>query len=608
MGSRRSARRGSFGGGAAAAVVAALTLLGAPARAQEADSPGELGVGFTGELRIDFTYATEDLGGLVLPTFVQPPAPSSPVLGPDGTLEAGAEADAASSKLHLRFSRVGLFARPVRLSGLEVRGEAVVDFVDSDVLSVGPLRPREVYADLLFPAGLQLRVALSAPDLVSPLVPVVQPGSQLRGAGNVGGYRPQVRGLWEYTGDVGVRLGASVAPPDFFSRQDVDRDGILDGYTAGQPLLEGLAELRMMTEPYLLLGVSAHRSVERFEVAGEPGTSPQARDADAWSIHGHAQVQLGSSGTLRGEVFRGQNMRDLGGLGPGLAPGTLEPVVSIGGFGEVGVALGEVVSLVGGLGVDDPHDAGLTPGEVRGNRVVYGQVLLRPDEGLELGVEYTWWTTERSTGDLSAHLVNSYLRWSKELPSVLDLPRYAFLELPRAVFADGGGGRTRAPTFFPQDDANAMLCFPCLGGTIPLSDAPESAYAVYDGLPFLVRYNMVEGQFAMGLLATDRRDDDGFAYTARAGLRLLRWPIGDPDVLSLIDLSGGLGVVGGVLLEPAGGDDGFVRVGAYAANTSVVARALVVRVGWEQGLVAAPDWFGPPSLTVNVGVDLVALE
>jgi hypothetical protein len=63
---------------------------------------------------------------------------------------------------------------------------------------------------------------------------------------------------------------------------------------------------------------------------------------------------------VRGEAYRGQALRGLGGggIGQALGPGNL-PIGDVGGWAQLNVTLNPTWSVGAGCGVDDPHDADL---------------------------------------------------------------------------------------------------------------------------------------------------------------------------------------------------------------------------------------------------------
>jgi hypothetical protein len=291
----------------------------------------------------------------------------------------------------IRQSRLGLIVSGARALGGEFTGDVDVDFYGGQVPSGGgrtfPLLRLRTARGIVRWSRAQLMVGQESP-LISDVDPVTvaaigSPG--FAAAGNLWLWLPQVRVGYEHPG--ALRFGAQgavLAPTsgDPAAAFDTDND---------------LAERSM--RPYLQARAFSAWGDER---RGEIGCGvhqgwlvPAAERESAFAVACDLVAPLASGLELRGEWFRGQALRGLGGggIGQNFSPAN-EPLRTAGGWAQLNWNPSAALGLGAGCGGDHPDAAAAR----RRNDVCMGYAMLRPAGPFFVGLEYRWMRTEFVTG------------------------------------------------------------------------------------------------------------------------------------------------------------------------------------------------------------------
>lgn len=298
----------------------------------------------------------------------------------------------------IRQSRLGLVLTGARALGGDFTGDVDVDFYGGQVPSGGGrtfplLRLRTARGIVRWPRA-QLMVGQESP-LISDVDPVTvgaigSPG--FAAAGNLWLWLPQLRVGYEHPGTIRFGAqGAVLAPTsgDPAAAFDTDND---------------LAERSM--RPYLQARVfSAWGEEDRGEIGCGvhqgwlvPATERESTSAVACDL----VAPLASWLEIRGEWFRGEALRGLGGggIGQNFLPSG-ETLRTSGGWVQLNLRPARVLGMGVGCGVDHP-----VPGSVRHrNDVCASYAMFRPEGPFFIGAEYRWMHTEYSTG----RYVNDYV-------------------------------------------------------------------------------------------------------------------------------------------------------------------------------------------------------
>ncbi|MBM3908341.1 MAG: hypothetical protein FJ363_09755 [Gemmatimonadetes bacterium] len=219
-------------------------------------------------------------------------------------------------------------------------------------------------------------------------------------AGNLWLWLPQARLTLESAGKLRVGASGAVLAP-------------MSGDAAG--LFDTDVDLAERTKRPFVEG-RAHIAWGRDEMAGSIGASAHGgwlarpnstNQREAFAFAADALIPITSHLELRGEWYRGDGMRALGGGAIGQLLGTDgEPVHSMGYWGQLNVNLTPRVTLGAGYGNDDPDDDFVgARGRLR-NVVSEVHLHLRPAGPLVLGFEYRQMRTTYASGPLSNDHLN----------------------------------------------------------------------------------------------------------------------------------------------------------------------------------------------------------
>ncbi len=203
-------------------------------------------------------------------------------------------------------------------------------------------------------------------DLASPLRPAADAATFLWDAGNLGGWRTQLRATYTRQTRRGT-IHAAVA-----AGQAGDPVG-----TPSTTTLRPTAQARL--------------ELERERVtAGIWGHAGTLTDRDAYAGGGYVRVNASDRLHLRGEAYYGVNLTDLRG-GSSNAIGDTD-LHDRGGWAELAVDLHALDTLTVGASADDPRDGDLGSGRSL-QYTAYVIDQLRPWDHITVGAELMQWTT-----------------------------------------------------------------------------------------------------------------------------------------------------------------------------------------------------------------------
>ena len=308
------------------------------------------------------------------------PAPGTPMRG------AG---------IAIRQTRLGLVLTGARALGGEFTGDVDMDFYGGQVPSGGgrtfPLLRLRTARGIVRWTRAQLMVGQESP-LISDVDPVsvAAIGSPaFAAAGNLWLWLPQVRVGYEHPGTFRFGAqGAVLAPTsgDPAAAFDTDND---------------LAERSM--RPYLQARVFTAWAQTEIGCGVHQGWMVPATERESTSAFAcDLLAPLASWLDIRGEWFRGEALRGLGGggIGQNFSPANAS-LHTTGGWAQVNVRPSPWLGIGAGCGGDHPDPAAAR----RRNDVCAGYALLRPEGPFFVGVEYRWMRTELATG----RYVNDYV-------------------------------------------------------------------------------------------------------------------------------------------------------------------------------------------------------
>lgn len=290
-----------------------------------------------------------------------------------------------------RLSRVGLSIDRWELKDDRVFGEGKVEIDFGGGSGASAIRLRHAYASITRTRGSTSLELLAGQtwDLTSPLFPSAQDDTQLRGAGNLGDRRPQLR--LSASGRVLRAAVAAAAPAPVIAGDAMGGGGAADpeAMTSARPmvqwLLEAQARLTRAGDP-ARIGLSGHAA--RTELAD--GTSRPST-----SIAAHFYMPLNRQVVVLGEGYLGQNLAALGGgIGHGVSPTTGDPVHAFGGWLELALLPTERHMLSLGTSLDVARDEDLERGDRERNGTIYTVLRYRPRPALQLGLEHLYWRTD----------------------------------------------------------------------------------------------------------------------------------------------------------------------------------------------------------------------
>lgn len=238
--------------------------------------------------------------------------------------------------------------------------------------------------------------------LVSPLNPrslasIGAPGFST--TGNLWAWLPQLRVGVERPGRVAVGVKGAVLAPTMAGKSDMTPSDHDLAQRTKRPFVEARAHARWGEDDLAAeVGVGVHR--------GWYATANSSTRRRSAGVAADALIPLSRRVELRGEWYAGDGMQGLGGGAVGqLFNLSGQPIHSTGMWGQLNFRPTAHVTLGGGLGMDDPDDAGLSATARLKNVVSEVHLHLRPAGPVVIGLEARRMATTYANGTLrNTHL------------------------------------------------------------------------------------------------------------------------------------------------------------------------------------------------------------
>ncbi len=346
---------------------------------------------FTGRILVTGFSNSRRVNNVDDPQFVRPDTAS-------GLPQGGAG-------MAIRQTSLGLAVNAPQVFGGSFHGDLDVDFYGGQQPSTGGrtfplLRLRTARAMVKWTHG-ELMIGQDAPLIASgnPTSLAALGTPDFAGAGNLWLWLPQVRAGLETGGSVSVGIqGAVLAPTSGDPANVFDTDDDVAEHSS-RPYLQGRVHVRWGADEMAGdIGVGVHQGW--LATKGDSLLTSSAVAVDF-------KLPLTNWFELRGEGYRGQALKGLGGGGIGQGTGLNGvPVHDEGGWAQVNFKPTSRLLLGAGYGMDDPRDSDLGPGSRLKNVVREAHIHLRPGGPFVLGAEYRRLETTYSTGMLANDHVN----------------------------------------------------------------------------------------------------------------------------------------------------------------------------------------------------------
>lgn len=368
-----------------------------PAGTPAGSGTTKLGSMFTlyGYLRVDMVYDDSRPNDPQLPVFIRSEDQAAPAA-------FGQPKNSENFNMHPKLTRLGIDFNGPKIGGLgdaQITGKLETDFYGATTSeSRQALRIRVAYTQLKWNEfslyGGQMW------DVISPLMPIVNPDMVMWGAGNLADRRPQIRGEWVHAlGDAAAKTALTVTgmigTTSAVVNENLDGNAYRDGDQSGVPTLQGRVGWKKPTAAKGLMdfGAWAHRAIEDVDgtVGGQSNFQSSAYGVDF-------QVPLFEDRLwLKGELWAGRNLDDVrGGILQGVNASTGDEISSEGGWAEVGFKLADShTTLHAGCSFDNPDNEDLTGSSTAPrsrNQIAY--VACRWDfNPFYCGIDYLRWVT-----------------------------------------------------------------------------------------------------------------------------------------------------------------------------------------------------------------------
>lgn len=271
-----------------------------------------------------------------------------------------------------------------------------------------------------FAAGLQQ-------DVFNPVSPTVLYLTKLYASGNTGSYRGQFRieRFFESTHGLNVTTQFALSDPlSFLVTDDLGRVTEDNGWPNVEARIQfDLGEKLMVrgaeTTPIRIGASSLIGQIRTVStILGPPSSLPPRSIIDVWGLGADIQIAIGERLGFVAEFFGGQGLGDYnGGILQSSNIATLDPVRSIGGFGELYYYFDPTVHCHAGYGIDDPRDSDLAPIQMLRNESFYATLIWDISKSLQLGLEIDYRKTSYTKFlpnaflDADAVVFGSKLQW-----------------------------------------------------------------------------------------------------------------------------------------------------------------------------------------------------
>lgn len=347
------------------------------------------------------------------PVYVLPDRPRDPINGSSGRSNLGTS---------LRQTMIGATATVDSVFGGTLAADLELDFFARALDATPPVFPeprlRTARVFLTWPKT-DVMVGMETP-LISDLNPITSAGVGIpvfATAGNLWNWLPQLRvtrTVWQSTGPGAPSLAVQGAllSPYVNEKHLANPAGPDAGALSGRPALESRVRLRWGEEHETVAAQGVLTSGGEIGIGGHRGRLRVAGDAllTSWATTIDARVALGGRLELRGEAYRGQLLRGLGGgaigqnFGTSTGPG--DPGARLGdtaGWLQLNGQLSPTMLSGAGCGTDRVHRAAV---DRKRNTVCAAHVQWRPAQPLLVSLEWREFRTRYTAGLLRGSHLN----------------------------------------------------------------------------------------------------------------------------------------------------------------------------------------------------------
>ncbi|MBU1055088.1 MAG: hypothetical protein KKC46_14860 [Proteobacteria bacterium] len=261
-------------------------------------------------------------------------------------------------------------------------------------------------------------IAGQTSDLISPLYPTTLNYTVLWSAGNIGYRRPQLRLTHTHPFDEKNKLLTAIAisKTDGTVNEDFDLDGQNDGEDAGFPTIQGrvaISTTAFSDRPYTF-GISGHYGKKEIDF-GKINTGSREKKLKSWSVNGDLTLPLTEQLSVKGEIFLGAALDDyFGGILQGINRVSEDEIKAIGGWLQLSYQYDNQLRFNTGFGIDDPENDDRSTEMREKNSAYYANVLFKPFDPLEIGLEYSFWDTQhkgKSSGTANRLQTSVIYKW-----------------------------------------------------------------------------------------------------------------------------------------------------------------------------------------------------
>lgn len=374
-----------------------------------------------GFIRGDYAMASQRFDDIQIPQWVLPVDPNFKV-GPN-KVPIDTDND-FNYNMYPRLTRLGLeyFHPEFDAWGIpmHVWGRIETDFLVRST-EVSPLNPpsRELMRLRLAYAAFQRAdwsfVIGQDWDIFSPLLPVVQAGTQMAYAGNLGDRRPCAYVGYDHDFGDGFRIQIQngICLANAIDQSDQGGTGIRDNEDYGLPGYQTRLGFIIPSQANelqpLIFGVGG---VMADDDAGAAIGKSGARIYPIRGISADLRFPINEWLSFQGEAWTGYNLNDFrGGIGQGINPIQGKTIQASGGWGELVGQPTKWNRFSLGTGLDKPMGDEVPDGGRTRNLVYWASSQLVLDPGVVIGLEYYYWMTQwKSFNPGTASLIQLYLQ------------------------------------------------------------------------------------------------------------------------------------------------------------------------------------------------------
>jgi len=356
-------------------------------RAMQSNSAGakapvwsKLDVELYGYLKLDAAYDTSRIDNGNYAKWVSSIAPNS---------------DDDQFNMTANETRLGFMVTGPKNNGLVTSGKVEIDFYGTGGgENKAGIMMRHAFVKLDWPDNNFSVIAGQTSDVISPLVPTTINYSVAWWAGNIGYRRPQIRFTKECSYNDNVDLKFEGAFVRTIGRDTNLVAGTTDsGEDAGFPTVQGRVGVTLPIIPgrKSTIGFSAHMGEEEYDLAA----SGRSKDFKTWSLNLDVTQPICDKVTIKGEIFKGENLDAyLGGIAQGVNTTLLKEIDSSGGWIAASLGPWNNKQFNVGVSVDDPDNGDLNATNASYNRSIFGNIICSLNSQTDIGFELSRWDTD----------------------------------------------------------------------------------------------------------------------------------------------------------------------------------------------------------------------